>query len=194
MRKIKLRTLPILLGGFLAINCSVKEVQSTTMLRLNTEQLTKKSKEIIQGKVVKKQSEWNQDRTRINTMITIKVDRSIKGRLGKEEVVIRQPGGVVGDVGLKVTGFPDFQEDEEVLVFLRKGEKSFRKVVGLTQGKFRIITDKETGRKILDMTGRNKGLRTIDKKEEPAKTKDNGKEEKAFLEDFINSIKAIMNE
>ncbi len=190
MGKFRLRLLPILLGGFLVINCSVREVQSTTMLCLNTEELTKKAREIVQGKVVKKHCEWNQDEPRINTTITIKVGRSIKGDLAKEEVVIRQPGGVIGDVGLKVSGFPDFQEGEEVLVFLQKGEEYFRKVVGLAQGKFRIITDKETGRKILDMTGQDKGLRIIDK-EEAVKTEAVREEKKVFLEDFVDSIKVI---
>jgi hypothetical protein len=194
MRKLRLRSLPILLGGFLAISCSAREVQSTTMLRLNTEGLTNKAREIVQGRVVKKHCEWSQNKTRINTTITIKVVRSIKGNLAKEEVAIRQPGGVIGDVGLKVSGFPDFQEGEEVLVFLQEGEEGFRKVVGLTQGKFRIITDKETGRKILDKDERDKDLRIIDKGKAVKTEAVREEEKKIFLEDFIDSVKAIMNE
>ncbi len=194
MGKFRLRSLPILLGGFLAISCSAREVQSTTMLRLNTEGLTNKAREIIQGKVVRKQSEWNQDKTKINTTITIEVVRSLKGDSSPKEVTIRQPGGVVGGVGLKVSGFPDFREGEEVLVFLQDGEEGFRNVVGLTQGKFRIITDKETGREILDMNERDKDLLIIDKGETVKTEAVREEEKKVFLEDFIDSIKAIMNE
>jgi hypothetical protein len=72
------------------------------------------------------------------------VKERIKGEKEKKEIVIRQLGGKVGDLRLKVIGMPVFQEEEEVILFLKKDEKQLNKfyVTGLSEGKFAIKKEK----------------------------------------------------
>ena len=51
------------------------------------------------------------------------------------------PGGMVGDVGMRVENGPDYKKDEEVVVFLKKvQDESHFMTIGASQGKF-VIRD-----------------------------------------------------
>jgi len=122
------------------------------MMKQSLGDLTHRAQAIIQGKVAGITQEWNDDKTMIYTTVRVSTGRIVKGEKGLKEVIVRQPGGMIGDKGVKVSGFPAFSEGEEVLLFLEpfeaKGPHSGKhKIVGMGQGKFRIETDTKTGRK-----------------------------------------------
>jgi len=109
---------------------------ATTVLRADVPSLTLHSDDIVRGRVLTLQSHWTGDKLRIVTDVTVQVEETLKGRPAKT-VTIRQPGGIVGDVGQKVSGLAAFKPGEEVVVFLeRRGPVHV--VTGLAQGKFHL--------------------------------------------------------
>jgi hypothetical protein len=104
---------------------------------------------IITGKVTQQSSSWNDDNTRIYTRATIQVDEYLKGTNSGNSVVVTYLGGEVGDVGEMYSHMPRFVDDEEVLVFLRKDDKSSDyKVYNGENGKINVINDPKTGEKV----------------------------------------------
>ena len=131
----------IIVGGF----------YSSAFAQLTSSEFKSMSKNadlIITGKVTQQNSNWNENKTRIYTTATIQVEESIKGN-SQSLVEVRYPGGEVGDVGELYTHMPKFENNEEVLVFLTKDEKSTSyKVLNGEDGKINVINDPKTGEKV----------------------------------------------
>lgn len=110
---------------------------ATTLLKLDLETLTSKSEAIVQGTV--SEIEYTKQDGRIYTYITLNVKEVLKGSQGMKEVQFRVLGGRVGDLITVVHGTPQFQQDEEVLVFLERPLADKPLVVtGMVQGKFHV--------------------------------------------------------
>jgi hypothetical protein len=75
---------------------------------------------------------------RILTQVTLRVDRTAKGRLRRAKVVVTVPGGHVGDRAVHVFGAPEFTHGERALVFLRRGRDGRLRTNGLALGKYRV--------------------------------------------------------
>lgn len=104
---------------------------------------------ILTGKVTEQISGWNEDNTRIYTRATIQVEEYLKGNNNGSSVTVIYPGGEVGDVGELYSHMPKFQDDEEILVFLKKNQTtSDYKVFKGEEGKLSIMYDKNTGEKV----------------------------------------------
>ena len=113
---------------------------------------------IVTGKVIQQNSSWNENKTRIFTRATIQVEETLKGS-GLNSVVVSYPGGEVGDIGEMYTHTPKFENNEEVLVFLKKDQTgSSYKVVNGEDGKLTVTTDAKTGEKI---TAQNVKVNTL---------------------------------
>ncbi len=114
---------------------------------------------ILEGKVVKQNSSWNKDKTRIFTDVTLQVDEYIKGNRGNKTIVITTPGGEVDGVGELYTHMPRFTNDEDVLLFVKADKKNNTfKVFNGEDGKIPLIKDKATGEKV---TSFNKKISTL---------------------------------
>jgi hypothetical protein len=112
------------------------------MLEMTTPELTKQAEAIVRGKVKEMRSEWDPERRFIWTLVTIAVSKSIKGdSLAGQDVIVKIPGGVVGEIGQVTEDAPIFKKNEEVLLFINpevyRGGKVFR-VTGKFQGKHTI--------------------------------------------------------
>jgi hypothetical protein len=109
------------------------------MLEMSTPELTQQAEAVVRGKVKDMKSEWDPKRKFIWTLVTISVSHSIKGNSPeKQEVVVKIPGGEVGDIGQKTEDAPIFTPGEEVLLFLQPEvyrEKKVFRVTGNFQGK-----------------------------------------------------------
>lgn len=81
--------------------------------------LVQGSDAIVTGEVVRLESRWNEDRTRIYTFIYLNVSDSLKGHPGKE-IAIRKLGGTVGEMTMKITPDFEFYSGEKVLVFAKR--------------------------------------------------------------------------
>jgi len=104
---------------------------------------------IVTGKVVNQKSEWSSDKSKIYTNVTIQVDEFLKGSNNQNRIVIKNLGGEVGNVGETYSHVPTFQDDEDVLLFVKKSTKdeSLRVFEG-DEGKLTLYHDKNTGEKV----------------------------------------------
>ncbi len=161
------------------------------MVEYNLDKLVKESTDIITGKVVERGSHWNKDKTAILTDVTIKIDKAIKGKAEKS-IIVQYPGGEITKsdgtgIGMGRSDTPKFDVDEEVLLFLKKAEEGdMFKVTANFQGKFSVIEDKESGKKMI------KGAPKILADPKTMKIRE-VKEYKVALEDFMTRVKEIIN-
>jgi hypothetical protein len=125
---------------------------STSFAQLTSsgvENMSKNADLIITGKVVEQNSSWNENNTRIYTQATIRVEEYIKGSNNSGSIIVSYPGGEVGEVGELYSHMPRFENNEDVLVFLKKDDKNTNyKVVNGEEGKINVLTDPKTGEKI----------------------------------------------
>ncbi len=125
----------LLLTGFLAPQASA------LMVRKSIKELTSQADSILIGEVKEMESRWNEERTLIYTYVTISVSQYTKTLSGVgevQEIMVKVPGGEVGDMGLKVSDTPQFREGEEVFLFLKMEKLPLFSVTGLFQGKYTI--------------------------------------------------------
>jgi len=179
--------------GFIPIN---NNAALALMVELKLEDLTKEADSILRGEVTDMRSEWNENKTRIYTYITISVKERIKGSSTGNTVTIRQLGGTVGRKSLFVSNSAIFQKGEEAIVFLKPEtvERAARihrvgtrgimhKIVGKEQGKYHIAREAAT-RKGLVTLGRGTFATTTGEIVTKA-----GKQ--IALEEFIRQIKQV---
>jgi hypothetical protein len=109
---------------------------ATTMVALDLAGLAKGSDTIVQGKVSRAEAKMSKDGARISTHVYVDVSDSLKGSAAKTVEVV-QPGGIVGDIGQRVSGTSDLKVGDEVVVFLEKRGPAFR-LYGMAQGCYRV--------------------------------------------------------
>ena len=129
---------------FLFLALAPAAASGTTMIELSLEDLSRKADVIFIGRCVGRSVDFSEDGRLIYTDYTFQVTRVVKGGAGSE-VVVRQPGGEIGDIGMRMVGAARFLPFEEALVFTGQGSGGVRGLIGLAQGKFRVITEDESG-------------------------------------------------
>jgi hypothetical protein len=129
--------------------CGIYTANFAQQIASELKELSKGADVVLTGKVTQQTSSWNEDRTRIYTRATIQVDEYIKGNGASNTVTVKYLGGEVGEIGEMYSHMPRFEEEEEVLVFLKKDvESTDFKVFDGSNGKISIVEDKQTGEKI----------------------------------------------
>jgi hypothetical protein len=112
---------------------------ASAVLTATVEELARGADLVVRGTVEGRESRFTPDRRRIYTTLFVRPSAAWKGSAGAVvEVVV--PGGVVGDVGQRVSGVATFADGEEVVLFLRRAGAAYG-VMGLSQGKFRVEGD-----------------------------------------------------
>ena len=114
----------------------------TTLARLPFEELAQKATAIARLRCLSVVSKW--ENNEIWTESRFQVVELHKGTLGAT-VTVRMLGGSVGNLHSRVEGVPVFRPDEEVYVFLWAREGEPFRVLGWSQGAFRIARDARTG-------------------------------------------------
>ncbi len=114
----------------LAPSCALSASRRPTV-----EQLTMGSHKIVIGTVVSRSSYWTGD-SLIYTDVVVAPDLTIKGE-DEGALVIRVPGGIVGDTQVSVSDAPDLLDSERVLLFLHRAGDHLE-VVGRDAGKYTI--------------------------------------------------------
>jgi len=106
---------------------------------LTIEQLADSSRLVVTGRVYSVDSGWDRAAASIYTYVAIDVEEVIRGEVPAPRIVLKQLGGVVGDVGLAVGGQPGFVPGEQVLTFLqiRPRDRTLQ-TAELWQGKWTI--------------------------------------------------------
>lgn len=105
---------------------------------LSIAELTTRSDVIVLGTVSFIASDWNLNRTAIETRIDLNVEEILKGSVDDGRISFHQLGGVVGEIASSVGEAASFEEGERVAVFLLKNNRDRLQLVGSFQGKFSI--------------------------------------------------------
>ena len=125
---------------------------STTVLEMNTEEMTARADLILRGRVLSSESLWDDSRTKIFTEYLLEVEECFKGVPGEtRKVSVRQWGGVVGDRGYYIPGVATFAPNEDVFAFFTSPNprSGTRFTVGLSQGKYSVLDEESSGKELL---------------------------------------------
>lgn len=121
-----------------------RSTDAASAVRMDVAETTLRAAEILEGQVLEVRSEQGADGW-IRSTVVLDCDRDyLAGSAGaRRELVF--PGGTLEDgSGMLVPGLPSFRVGEQVLVFLTpEGGGGFRMPVGLAQGKWRLVTDRD---------------------------------------------------
>jgi hypothetical protein len=112
---------------------------ATTLTPMYLDDLTAQSQTVVYGAVVAKRVEWDTAHRWIYTIYTVQPSQYLKGNLGAP-FELREPGGVLGGIGMKVAGVPQFEVGEEAVFFVWTDPKGYHQVNGFEQGAVSIKT------------------------------------------------------
>lgn len=130
-------------AAFILILIVPTTVRSQTR-SLGTDELTKRSEIVAHGRVKEMKSQWEGNKERIVTRVTMAVGEYLKGGAGSV-MTITSPGGEVDGVGEWYSHTARFAKDEEVVVFAEKDKKGNLRVTGGNEGKISIKKDASSG-------------------------------------------------
>lgn len=83
--------------------------------------ITQTADYIVEGTVVKVESQWNEARTSIYTYTYLRIDSYVKGApFAQNEMQIVTPGGTVGDITQVVEDQPIFHQGKKVRIYLEE--------------------------------------------------------------------------
>lgn len=127
--------LPIALHATVIVPIEFRELVTTTPV-------------IVHGRVTDVRSAFVDGRRSVETFVTVAADEYLKGNLG-EHVTFKVPGGEIGRYRTVFVGAPGFTLGDEVVLFLRTQRAALPFIVGLNQGAYRVVTDRQSGRRMV---------------------------------------------
>jgi len=128
----------------LTLLASSLQALATTVERFTLDDLVQKSGRIIVGKCISSESRWNDRNTLILTTARFAVSEPLKGS-SDGFVNVVTVGGTLDGITQTVSGMPVFEPEEEVLLFLEPSKNGHWQPLGMSQGKFRILRNRQTG-------------------------------------------------
>lgn len=90
---------------------------ATVIAKESIEEMTQASEVIVRGTVLRAEAQWDEAHRSIWTYAEVKIAETLKGT-APMIVLVRSPGGEVGDVGQLVAGAPRFTVGDDVVLFL----------------------------------------------------------------------------
>ena len=125
--------------------------------KMGLDDLVRYADHIVIGKVVNVKSEWSNEK--IYSKNTIEVTDSIKGDVVSSYVVTTLGGsayhpGLKAEVTMDVSGGLAFVLNEDVVLFTKENRLGQHQVVGMSQGKFSIVSEEGTGEKIIPVASK----------------------------------------
>jgi hypothetical protein len=121
---------------------------ATVILPADFHEIVFGSQIIVHGRVVDVRSEWVDDRSRIETYVTVESATLYRGSAGST-ITFRTPGGQVGRYKSVMVGAPEFRIGDEAVLFLKTYGEAPAQIFGLNQGLFRVRVDPRTGRRLV---------------------------------------------
>lgn len=138
------------LGSLLGILVLVagSNASAATVRRFDLEEMVETAERVFLGTCLSVQCE--RALSGISTRVVFRATERIKGTFDSDTVVLRLPGGVLNGVRCTIPGMPSFEPGEEVVAFLTvEDAEGYPWVVGLSQGKFSVITDPASQTKVV---------------------------------------------
>lgn len=124
-------------ASVLTVALSASQATGTVLVPADVDELSRDAATIVRGTVVAVDAQRTDDRRGVETLVTVEVERYLKGVLGRT-VTFRVPGGRIGRFRSLVVGAPQFERDQQVIVFLGHRGPSIPYVLGLHQGVYKI--------------------------------------------------------
>jgi hypothetical protein len=120
---------------------------------MSVEQMAQMATEVVEGRVELLRAVSEEGR--IDTIASVRVGSALKGDVAAGALLdVRLPGGRVGELAQTVAGAPVFEAGLEVVVFLwTDPETRQRRVLGLSQGAFRVETREQRREVVSDRRG-----------------------------------------
>jgi hypothetical protein len=112
---------------------------ATTIIPMSVEKLTESSSHVLEGAALSTWSQWDAQHNLIYTYTRFQVSGAWKGQ-APSMVVVKQPGGTVGNTKERVYGVRYLRPGEHSVLFLRPSDErdGTLTVTGLVQGNFRV--------------------------------------------------------
>ena len=105
----------------------------STFLKVDIPTLNRMSESVIHARVVDVESAWNAEGSMIFTHVTLQVIGRLRGA-GEDRIVVRVPGGTVGDFTSEMEGAPQFQRGDEIVAFIARWKDGVPMVAGYAEG------------------------------------------------------------
>jgi len=141
-----------LLPALLLVLLTAAPASATTMVELTEAELTYIADLIVEAEVEAIDAEREDGANWIKTIVTLRLTRVLKGQaIEGDRVLVREWGGSIdGDV-TEVSSAPVYTPGERVFVFLEPEERpdAMWRTLGMTQGKFTLIEEADTGRDVM---------------------------------------------
>jgi len=131
-----------------ALLACASRVHAIVYVAADFQTLVSEARTIVLGRIVSLEPEWTEGRRSIETLLSIDVERTLKGSAG-DSIVVRVPGGQMGPYLSVMPGAPRFTEGEEVVLFLAGAPPEVPHILALSQGVFRVVHDRNTGARIV---------------------------------------------
>ena len=184
--------MPLLLAPTVAFSASSE--------KMGLDDLVLNADRIVVGKCVNVVSEWSNNK--IYSKNTIEVTDNIKGDVVSSYVVTTLGGSAYHPkfkavVTMDVSGGLFFIPNEEVVLFTKQNILGQHQVVGMSQGKFNVTSEKDAGEKVIPVAGKKiyseKLTKDILAPSAQAKSSVDGqlviKKGKITLADFVSKIR-----
>ena len=123
-------------------------LSATVIVPIEFRELVTTTPVIVHGRVTDVRSAFVDGRRSVETFVTVAAEEYLKGNLG-EHVTFKVPGGEIGRYRTVFVGAPGFTTGDEVVLFLRTPRAALPFIVGLNQGAYRVIADRQTGRRMV---------------------------------------------
>jgi hypothetical protein len=123
-------------------------LRATVIVPVEFRELVTIAPVIVHGRVVDVRSDWVDGRRSVETFVTVEAAEYLKGNLG-ERLTFKVPGGQLGRYRTVFVGAPEFQDGDEVILFLKSSGPSYPYIIGLSQGAFRVVADARSGRRMV---------------------------------------------
>ena len=133
-----------LLFLFIFLFAAADSALATTAIVPSDDTLIIEARAIVRGKVTWVESALDSN-NRIFTYVTLKVQEVLKGQIAERKIVIKEPGGEVGNRGTLVYGTPRFVRGDRVLVYLDTWDDGSLRVHQMFLGRFAVIQDPQSG-------------------------------------------------
>ncbi|MFA6240588.1 MAG: CFI-box-CTERM domain-containing protein [Candidatus Hydrogenedentales bacterium] len=139
-----------LTAAALLVMASVPFAQAQMVPFKDISDIVAASDDVVQGTVETTNTFATDDGLQIYTDVTIKIEDTAKGKLNKSsDIHLRLPTGRVGAIGRSSQQLPEFEQGEEVFLFLQDSRSFDHVCTGAKVGKFAVKTDSETGEKFV---------------------------------------------
>src|SRR6266850_4866174 len=99
-------------------------LRATVIVPIEFRELVTIAPVIVHGRVVDVRSDWVDGRRSVETFVTVEAAEYLKGNLG-ERVTFKVPGGQLGRYRTVFVGAPEFQDGDEVILFLKRSGPSY---------------------------------------------------------------------